>query len=285
MAYRQAHLRLDAGRGSVEELVDQIVEWLGASLSALSRHQRHSRQPRGARGGARGRAATSRTIACSCSAISSATAPIPTPSSSASASSAPHALIRGNHDKVGSGVESPEGFNAVARSAIRWTYDALTPSQPRVARGACPPGRSSSTISSRSATARRSTRTPTSSTISTRCAPCTPRAARSACSATRTCRSATALNGDQFTLTTMDDDRPLSVALREDERHLINPGSVGQPRDGDPRAGFAAGRHRPERRHPLPPRLPDRQGAGAHPRGRTAGGPRTATRAGPIDDA
>ena len=27
-AYRQAHLRVDAGRGSVEELVDFIVEWL-----------------------------------------------------------------------------------------------------------------------------------------------------------------------------------------------------------------------------------------------------------------
>jgi shikimate kinase len=27
-AYRQAHLRVDAGRGSVEELVEQIVEWL-----------------------------------------------------------------------------------------------------------------------------------------------------------------------------------------------------------------------------------------------------------------
>ena len=30
MAYRHAHLRVDAGRGSVEALVDQIVEWLGA---------------------------------------------------------------------------------------------------------------------------------------------------------------------------------------------------------------------------------------------------------------
>ena len=27
-AYRQAHLRVDAGRGSVEELVEYIVEWL-----------------------------------------------------------------------------------------------------------------------------------------------------------------------------------------------------------------------------------------------------------------
>jgi hypothetical protein len=27
-AYRLAHFRVDAGRGSVEELVDHIVEWL-----------------------------------------------------------------------------------------------------------------------------------------------------------------------------------------------------------------------------------------------------------------
>lgn len=30
-AYRLAHLRVDAGRGSVDELVDHIVEWLEAS--------------------------------------------------------------------------------------------------------------------------------------------------------------------------------------------------------------------------------------------------------------
>jgi shikimate kinase len=30
MAYSRAHLRLDAGKGSVEDLVDQIVDWLGA---------------------------------------------------------------------------------------------------------------------------------------------------------------------------------------------------------------------------------------------------------------
>jgi diadenosine tetraphosphatase ApaH/serine/threonine PP2A family protein phosphatase len=29
------------------------------------------------------------------------------------------------------------------------------------------------------------------------------------------------------------------VAIAEGTRHLLNPGSVGQPRDGDPRAGFA----------------------------------------------
>jgi shikimate kinase len=30
MAYEQAHLRVDAGRSSVEEVVDQIVDWLSA---------------------------------------------------------------------------------------------------------------------------------------------------------------------------------------------------------------------------------------------------------------
>jgi shikimate kinase len=30
MAYGTAHLRLDAGKSSVEELVDQILDWLGA---------------------------------------------------------------------------------------------------------------------------------------------------------------------------------------------------------------------------------------------------------------
>ena len=30
MAYGEAHLRLDVGKSSVEELVDQIVDWLGA---------------------------------------------------------------------------------------------------------------------------------------------------------------------------------------------------------------------------------------------------------------
>jgi diadenosine tetraphosphatase ApaH/serine/threonine PP2A family protein phosphatase len=31
-------------------------------------------------------------------------------------------------------------------------------------------------------------------------------------------------------------DEPISLA---DTRHILNPGSVGQPRDGDPRAAYA----------------------------------------------
>ena len=39
----------------------------------------------------------------------------------------PTAIVRGNHDKVASGLELAEGFNSVARSAAHWTLDTLTP--------------------------------------------------------------------------------------------------------------------------------------------------------------
>jgi diadenosine tetraphosphatase ApaH/serine/threonine PP2A family protein phosphatase len=41
-----------------------------------------------------------------------------------------------------------------------------------------------------------------------------------------------------LTLETTDAERPLNIPIGEGH-YLINPGSVGQPRDGDPRAAFA----------------------------------------------
>lgn len=51
----------------------------------------------------------------------------------------PHAIVRGNHDKVGSGVESAEGFNTAARRAIAWTLAALSPAH-RAYLARLPPG-------------------------------------------------------------------------------------------------------------------------------------------------
>ena len=151
---------------------------------------------------------------------------------------APHALIRGNHDKVGSGVESAEGFNTVARSAIRWTYETLTPEN-RLWLAALPEG-------------------PVAVDDLIEICHGTPfdedayvfddldalralhAAGRPLCLFGHThVQLGYALTGDQFTLTTLDDTRPLVVAIGEGAQHLVNPGSVGQPRDGDPRAGFA----------------------------------------------
>src|SRR5579884_2329230 len=39
----------------------------------------------------------------------------------------PAAIVRGNHDKVACGLEQADGFNAVAKSAARWTLDVLIP--------------------------------------------------------------------------------------------------------------------------------------------------------------
>jgi len=151
---------------------------------------------------------------------------------------APQAIIRGNHDKVGSGVESPEGFNAVARTAIRWTYDTLTTSN-REWLAALPEG-------------------PMIVDDLIEICHGTPfdedvyvfddlDALRSIHAARRPwclfghthVQIGHYLSRDQFGLSTADERRPLTVALDEANRYLINPGSVGQPRDGDVRAGFA----------------------------------------------
>jgi diadenosine tetraphosphatase ApaH/serine/threonine PP2A family protein phosphatase len=151
---------------------------------------------------------------------------------------APHGLIRGNHDKVGSGIESPEGFNAVARSAIRWTYDALTADN-RAWLAALPAG-------------------PLVVDDFIEICHGTPfdedayvfddldalramhAARRPLCLFGHThVQVGHFLSRDQFGLSTADDHRPLTIALDEANRYLVNPGSVGQPRDGDPRAGFA----------------------------------------------
>lgn len=150
----------------------------------------------------------------------------------------PHAIIRGNHDKVGSGIESAEGFNAVARSAIRWTYDTLTPGN-------------------REWLAALTTGPLVIDELVEICHG-TPYdedayvfddldALRALQAATRPLclfghthvQIGYALTGDQFTLTTLEDVRPLTVSVPDGSKHLINPGSVGQPRDGDARAGFA----------------------------------------------
>ena len=150
----------------------------------------------------------------------------------------PHALIRGNHDKVGSGIESPEGFNAVARSAIRWTYDRLSPGN-REWLASLPAG---------------------PMVVDELIEIChgTPfdedayvfddldalramhSARRSVCLFGHThVQVGHYLSKEQFGLATADDQRPFTIPIEEANRYLVNPGSVGQPRDGDPRAGFA----------------------------------------------
>jgi diadenosine tetraphosphatase ApaH/serine/threonine PP2A family protein phosphatase len=149
----------------------------------------------------------------------------------------PDALIRGNHDKVGSGVESPEGFNAVARNAIRWTYDTLTKDN-REWLAALPAGPMivDDTIEICHGTPFDEDAYVFDDLDALRAMHA---ARRPLCLFGHThVQVGHYLSRDQFGLATADDQRPLTITLEDDNRYLVNPGSVGQPRDGDPRAGF-----------------------------------------------
>jgi diadenosine tetraphosphatase ApaH/serine/threonine PP2A family protein phosphatase len=149
----------------------------------------------------------------------------------------PHAVIRGNHDKVGAGLEPSDAFNAVARTAIRWTYEALSDDN-RDWLAALPAGPmavddlleichgtpqdedmyvfdDSDVLRSMQASSRR------------------------LCLFGHThVQVGYRLANQSLTLETEDVKRPLHVAISHGH-YLINPGSVGQPRDGDPRAAYA----------------------------------------------
>lgn len=150
----------------------------------------------------------------------------------------PLAIIRGNHDKAACGIEDGSNFNQVARMAAVWTGEALSSSNREYLR-ALPAG------------------------------PLTLDGGVQICHGApfdedyyifdsddgqRALDSATeplclfghthlpvvflrdAVSFEGFAPRSDDDS---SVTIREDVSYLINPGSVGQPRDGDPRAAFA----------------------------------------------
>jgi diadenosine tetraphosphatase ApaH/serine/threonine PP2A family protein phosphatase len=149
----------------------------------------------------------------------------------------PIAMVRGNHDKVVFGLEHAEGFNAVARSAARWTLDVLT-AENRDWIAALPAGPK------------------VVDELVEIChgSPLDEDAyifdevdARLALTATTRLLCLFGHTHYPVTFETVDGafgcDGPSSLAescldLRQGTKYLLNPGSVGQPRDGDPRAAY-----------------------------------------------
>jgi len=150
----------------------------------------------------------------------------------------PAAIIRGNHDKAASGIESADGFNAVARSSAQWTHAALS-NEHRAWLSALPQGPlavddvieichgapfDEDTYVFDELDAVRAIRTAT----------------RPLCLFGHTHWPVTfSLTNGAIAAQEPSDDAESSFVLASDSRYLVNPGSVGQPRDGDPRAAFA----------------------------------------------
>ena len=151
---------------------------------------------------------------------------------------APLAIVRGNHDKVACGLEQADGFNAVAKSAAQWTFAELTPAH-RGWLAALPSG------------------------------PCVVDELVEIC-------HGSPFDEDMYIFDELEAVRALKVTTRplclfghthhpvtfaqsarafetsgpaasaesrlqlhEGSKYLVNPGAVGQPRDGDPRAAYA----------------------------------------------
>jgi predicted phosphodiesterase len=150
----------------------------------------------------------------------------------------PVAIVRGNHDKVACGLDQADGFNAVARSAARWTLEVLTPEHRKwladlpegplevdelveICHGS--PFDEDAYIFDELDAAR-----------------AVKVSSRQLCLFGHThFPAAFELSGGTFESIGLDSTGDGRLLLKPDIKYLVNPGSVGQPRDGDPRAAYA----------------------------------------------
>jgi diadenosine tetraphosphatase ApaH/serine/threonine PP2A family protein phosphatase len=151
---------------------------------------------------------------------------------------APAAIVRGNHDKVACGLEQAEGFNVVAKRAVGWTFDVLTPEH-RAWLAALPAGPLE--VDDLVEICHGSPFDEDAYVFDDLDAVHALKVAtRPLCLFGHTHYPATfVLSPDGFESIGPTSESESSVLLTSGSRYLINPGSVGQPRDGDPRAAYA----------------------------------------------
>jgi len=145
------------------------------------------------------------------------------------------ACVMGNHDAAACGLEEPDNFNVNARQAVFWTREHLTP-QNRTYLRELPRTMQIDDLFLCHGTVNDTNRyllydgdAQESFTLMERM-PGRPRLCFFGHTHIRTAYSM----AGQVLARELADEIHLSV----DKRYLINPGSVGQPRDGDPRAAF-----------------------------------------------
>lgn len=150
----------------------------------------------------------------------------------------PLATVRGNHDKVACGLEQAEGFNAVAKSAVRWTFDVMTPEH-RAWLAALPAG--PILVDDLVEICHGSPFDEDAYIFDELDAVRALKVAnRPLCLFGHTHYPVTfELSADSLDSIGSASAPQMQVQMKDGCKYLINPGSVGQPRDGDPRAAYA----------------------------------------------
>jgi diadenosine tetraphosphatase ApaH/serine/threonine PP2A family protein phosphatase len=149
----------------------------------------------------------------------------------------PLMVIRGNHDKAASGIDDGSSFNMVARIAAQWTMNALTPSN-REYLWALPAGPAAidDTVEICHGAPFDEDHYIFDSDDATRALDV---ATRPLCLFGHTHLPVIFLRDAlRFDGAVPEGAEYTDVAVEPGVGYLINVGSVGQPRDGDPRAGF-----------------------------------------------
>jgi len=152
----------------------------------------------------------------------------------------PVLIIRGNHDKVASGLEMPDSFNPAALQSAAWTFDKLTGDN-RAWLYAIPPGpvEIDDTIEICHGSPEDEDEYLFSAADAGRVF---PSVTRPVCFFGHThvaVSYSSCPNFKEVELREPDQDGTTTVIGIKPRRHyLINPGAVGQPRDGDPRAAW-----------------------------------------------
>jgi predicted phosphodiesterase len=151
----------------------------------------------------------------------------------------PVAAVRGNHDKVAAGLEDADDFNPMARAAANWTREALTPATLEYLQG-LPIG--PAIVDDHIEICHGS---PLDEDLYVVADPDFARsiavARRRLClfGHTHVALSARIDSKHRLTIDTPDGHPELRMELDPEASYLVNPGSVGQPRDGDARAAYA----------------------------------------------
>lgn len=150
-----------------------------------------------------------------------------------------HAVVRGNHDKAVAGLDPMEDFNLLARLAVRWTQEQLTPGQMEYLR-TLPEGPLMHDDVELAHGSPEDEDEYLLNAIDVEYV--TPAMQRRVCFIGHTHMQGgfTFEKGRPERLVKPKASAPEAVLhLRPDVYYLLNPGSVGQPRDADPRAAYA----------------------------------------------